>query len=541
MFRQPVFHSPHWSLVLLAAAALPALGEQNIHHKIDRLIQVGSEISHADISSDDEFHRRVYLDLIGHPPTSAQVRAFLSDATAHKRQSLIDDLLARPEYARHLAEWFDALLMERRPKQHVEPVQWKEYLRKSFLENKRWNQLAREILSADGTDQAIPAASRFYLGRGGESKLIARDIGRLFLGINLSCAQCHDDLLRAEYRMDDFYGLVAFLNRSFVFKDKEQRPFFAERAKGEVSFASAFAPEVQRTARPRLPSGATIDEPAANDSDQYLVAPAEGIRPVPRFSRRRALADLLPSADNAAFARNMVNRLWAKMLGRGLVHPVDFHHSENPPSHPALYDLLAKEFAATGFDIKALIRTIALTETYQRSSCLPPGNSMVPDRTAFAVAPIRPLSPEQLGYTAMVATGLVAAERMALGRQATNAKLSKKLRPHLNAFISHFAALPGVSHDRYEASIDQALFVSNAPAIQSWLEPRPGNLMHRLERLETVDEAVGELYLSVLSRQPTADERSEAVEAIGPAPHRLTGYREVAWALLSSVEFRFNH
>ena len=269
MFCQPAVHSACWCLVVAVSAALPACGEQPLHRKIDQLIRAGSESSRAHISSDEAFHRRLYLDIVGRAPTSLQVRAFLSDVTVHKRQALIDDLLARPGYARHLAAWFDALLMERRPRQHVDPVQWKEFLRTSFLENKPWDRLAHEILSADGTDETIPAASRFYLGRGGQSKLIARDIGRLLLGINLSCAQCHDDLLRTEYRMDDFYGLVAFLNRSFVFQDKEQRPFFAERATGEVSFASAFATELQRTARPRLPGGMALDEATADGAGQY--------------------------------------------------------------------------------------------------------------------------------------------------------------------------------------------------------------------------------------------------------------------------------
>ena len=529
------------ALAQLAFVAVPAFGEQKLHHKLDQLIRAGSDLPRAVQSSDEEFHRRVHLDLIGRPPTSAQVRAFSSDASGRKRQALIDDLLSRPGYSEHLAEWFDALLMERRPKKHVEPALWRAYLRKSFEDNKPWNRLAKEVLLADGTDAAIPAAARFYLGRGGESKLIARDVGRLFLGRDLRCARCHDDLLRADYRMKDFYGLVAFLNRSFVFKDKRQRSLFAERAEGEVSYASAFSPQEQETVRPRLPGGKAIDEPTTKDSEKYLVAPAEGVRPVPRFSRRKALAERVSAADNSALARNMVNRLWAKMLGRGLVHPVDMHHSENPPSHPAAYELLTKEFAGSGFDIKDLVRTIALTETYQQSSRLPTGDSGVPEPTAFAVAKIRPLSPEQLGHATMVATGLVAAERESLGPKPMDAKLSKTLRPHLNAFVSHFSALPGVAHDHYEASIDQALFVSNAPMIKSWLEPRPGNLMHRLQRLGSVDEAISEIYLSVLSRRPRSAERSEAVESIDGAPDRQAGCRELAWALLSSVEFRFNH
>src|SRR5262249_53902574 len=145
----------------------------------------------------------------------------------------------------------------------------------------------------------------------------------------------------------------------------------------------------------RLPHGAALTEPKSEKGQEYQVAPADGVRPVPRYSRRAQLAPLLTGPENPAFRRNVANRLWALLLGRGLVHPLDLDHPANPPSHPELLTLLADEFAASGHHVRAFLRELALTQAYQHSSELPAGLKEVPDGS-FAVARLRPLSPEQL-------------------------------------------------------------------------------------------------------------------------------------------------
>src|SRR5262249_17793001 len=142
--------------------------------------------------SDAEFLRRIFLDLTGTIPSAVEARTFLSDPTADKRQKLIDRLLASPEHARHLQNVFDVLLMERRPDQQVPRAQWQEFLRPSFAANKPGDELVRDILSADGSDPKTRPAAKFVLDRDAEPVTVTRDISRLFLGMNLTCAQCHD-------------------------------------------------------------------------------------------------------------------------------------------------------------------------------------------------------------------------------------------------------------------------------------------------------------------------------------------------------------
>ncbi len=355
---------------LLALMTHPASAADPLHVRIDRLIEQGHVGPVASTATDAEFLRRISLDLTGVIPSSAAARAFLDDKSPNKRVALVDRLLTSPRHALHMANVFDVMLMERRAAKHVKAPEWQTYLTISFQQNKPFDQLAREILSADG-DPKNRAPIRFYLDREGEPNLLTREVGRIFFGVDLQCAQCHDHPLIDDYLQADYYGMSAFLNRGFVFQpDKKKPALFAEKAEGNTSFKSVFTEEAGTT-RPRLPGGVEIDEPAFPIGDEYTVKAAKNVRPIPRFSRRAKLAELATNGSSQTFNRNVVNRLWMHMLGRGLVHPVDLHHSDNPPSHPELLNLLASEFPAMKFDIRAFLREIALTQTYQRSFAMP--------------------------------------------------------------------------------------------------------------------------------------------------------------------------
>src|SRR5205823_1104756 len=183
-----------------------------------------------------------------------------------------------------------------------------------------------------------------------------------------------DHPLVTTYRQEHYYGLFAFFSRSFLFTDKGKKlAMLAEKADGDVSFQSVFLPKVSKSTGPRLPGGELLKEPALEKGKEYVVAPAKDVRPVPRYSRRAQLAGVLTGADNVRFKRTAADRLWALMMGRGLVHPVDFDHADNPPSHPQLLTLLADDLAARKFDVKGFLRELALSKTYQRSSIIPAG------------------------------------------------------------------------------------------------------------------------------------------------------------------------
>ncbi|MBY0528018.1 MAG: DUF1549 and DUF1553 domain-containing protein [Gemmataceae bacterium] len=517
-----------------------------LHQKIDRAIAGGKADFNAEAAPrcfDAEFLRRITLDLAGTIPTADEVRVFLADSRADKRAALADRLLASPAHARHMAGVLDVMLMERRSDKYVKTAEWKEYLRDSVAANKPWDQLVREILSADGADSVTRPAAKFYLDRLGEPNLITRDIGRLFLGMNLACAQCHDHPRVDHYRQADYYGIYAFLNRTFLFNDpKTKQTVLAEKGEGDVTFVSVFdRKKVLKGTGPHMPERPPVKEPVFAKGEEYEVSPTNQTRPVPKFSRRARLAAELTDPRNRPFRRNIVNRLWAHMMGRGLVDPVDLHHPDNPPSHPELLDLLADDFAASKYDLRRALRELALSQTYQRSSEQPDGQESAPE--SFAVFNLKPLTPEQLAWSLMQASSAVEVERAALRVKDSEQAFQDRLAQQAAPVVRAFAGPPGQAETLgFQATTNQALLLANGEPLRTWLTDRPGSLLHRLGKLRKSDEVAEELYLSVLTRRPSAEDcRTVANYLAARNDDRLGALRDLAWALMVSAEFRFNH
>jgi Protein of unknown function (DUF1549)/Protein of unknown function (DUF1553) len=562
-------------LMLLLSAGNVAAGE-SLHRQIDRLIESKMEREAAPSATDGEFLRRVCLDLTGMVPTAAEARSFLDDPSPYKRQKLIDGLMASPQYARHMQNAFDAMLMERRDDKHVPATEWRAFLRGAFAANRPYNQLVSEILSADGTDPKTRGAAKFYLDRLADPNLLTRDVSRLFLGRDLQCAQCHDHPLIDDYKQSHYYGIFAFLNRTTLFGAdpagvKKNSAVLAEKADGEVTFSSVFKKKVSHQTGPRILDGPAAAEPRVPKGAEYLVAPdkANKVRPIPRYSRRGELAQRLTSAAVPQFSRNIVNRLWAIMMGRGLVHPLDLDHAENPPADAELLDLMAREFVVLGYDIKTFLRELALTRAYQRSSEPPPGASPGDDNardSKFAVASLKPLTPEQLAWSVMQGLGLVAmtrqkaeekldghdpklraifqtdARRRALRIAMIEESVHDQLQSDVMPFVRQFAAAAGQPEDAIEPTVHQALFLSNGRQIQTWLAPSNGSLVGRLAPLADAAAVAEELYLSLYSRRPTDEERADVAQYLSErGKERVPALQELAWAMLTSTEFRFNH
>ncbi|HTM55157.1 MAG TPA: DUF1553 domain-containing protein, partial [Pirellulales bacterium] len=245
----------------------------------------------------------------------------------------------------------------------------------------------REILSADGSDPKQRGPARFYLDRDADANLITRDVGRLMFGRDMQCAQCHDHPLIADYLQQDYYGLMAFFNRGTLFVNaKEKKSYYAESAEGEVNYKSVFTGDARDHVIPKLPGAAPVDEPSLSPDEQWVVAPTKEERGIPKYSRRAQLAALVTSGSNAQFNRNLANRLWAQLMGRGLIHPLDFDHSANPPVESKLLGTLAEELVKLKYDAKKFLRELALTRAYQRSSQPAPPASLAVDSSALLAA-----------------------------------------------------------------------------------------------------------------------------------------------------------
>ena len=364
------------AVALVIGSASTALAQNApLHARIDEQIALGHVGPMSPVASDADFVRRVHLDLIGMLPSGAEARAFLAESAPDKRVRLIDRLLADPRHPRHMANVFDVMWMERRADKHVPAADWQKYLFESFTANKPYDQLVREVLAADGTDPATRPAAKFLLDRDAEPFRVARDVGRMFFGHDLQCAQCHDHPNIDDYYQADYHGLVAFFSRTSVFipkdKDKKNLPaVLMDAATGEVAYQSVFVPTAKGVTLPKVLGGRQVEEPRFKAGEEYAVPPAPEARQVPKYSRRAQLAAQIGPA-NRPFNRNIANRLWAMMMGRGLVEPVDLHHNANPPTHPQLLELLTDEFVAMKYDVRAFLRELALSQTYQRSIDLP--------------------------------------------------------------------------------------------------------------------------------------------------------------------------
>jgi hypothetical protein len=368
-------------LMLGAVSLTVAQDAVPLHQRIDQLVAKVHLGPVSPVAGDADFVRRIYLDLTGAVPTAAETKEFLNDADILKRPKLIDRLLADPRHARHMTQVFDVMLMERRPEKHVPIAEWRKYLFDSFMANKPYDVLVKEILSSDGTDPATRAAAKFVLDREVEPNLMTRDLGRIFFGQDLQCAQCHDHPLVDDYHQADYYGLYAFFSRSQIFTQPDKKVVLMDNLEGEVGFVSVFDKSAIGNSLPKVIGGKELPEPRLPPGQEWITAPAKDVRHVPKYSRRAQLAAQVTAPDNKPFARNIANRLWAQMLGRGIVEPVDFHHVGNPPTNPELLDALTTAIVEMKFDIRAFLREIALSDTYQRAMELP---SELPQQIAEA-------------------------------------------------------------------------------------------------------------------------------------------------------------
>jgi len=527
-----------------------------LHRQIDDLIEAHPDFRKTAACKIDDatFLRRVHLDLAGSIPSAGDVREFLADSSLDKRAKLINTLLRSPEYARRMQYVFDVMLMERRASKHINAKEWEEYLRTSFLQNKSWAQLSTELLTADGTGHATRPAARFLLDRELNLDTVTRDIGRIFLGRDLQCAQCHDHPAIDDYLQRHYYGLAAFIKRSYLFKDpKTKLSSIGEKAEGDVEFTSVFTSETDQTA-PRMLDSSPITDPPIGE-ELYKVQPQKNVRSVPVYSRRLQLARSLTENTNAAFRLNIANRLWALMMGRGLVEPVDMWHAQNPPSHPELLNLLADSLLEHDYDVRYLLRELALTNTYQRSSKLHESetdNLDAADRVDFSVARLKPLSPEQLAWSMMRATGVADQKLDELIARQTNCEqlqmatdpvwreeaLHEALRGEIEVFVKVFG-FEGVQSARFDASAGQALFLRNGDSVHRWVALKNG-LSDRLVELD-VGEVAEEFYLSVFSRMPAKEEAQRLEDLLRSSENRKAVIQQWVGASLLSTEFRFNY
>jgi hypothetical protein len=522
----------------------PARDPVPVTAAVDR--EIGRALTAARVntspSADDaEFLRRAYLDLAGRIPTAERAAAFLDSTDPDKRRKLIDELLASSDFGRHLADLWRPMLAPRDPA-NTKPQadKFSPWLAEQFNRNRGWDSLAAELLGATGDVKDRPETT-FLMSHAENAQpkpdLLAGAAGRVFLGVQLQCAECHDHPF-APWTQDDFWGVAAFFGKLrntgtkgppwVLTEDPDPKPLDVKNGGVE---------------RPKLRAKGVIVVPGTGGNKgagREVPAKVLGGQPLelddsvpfrPRF------VEWVTHKDNAYFARAFVNRAWAQLFGRGLVNPVDNMSADNKPSHPAVLDLLASEFTASGFDIKHLYRCLCNTAAYQRTSRSAPGNES--DATLFSRMAVKPVGPEALYDSLAVVYGGSLDKPTAPGGKPAVKPGEKPAYGPTNPrdeFVNFFRGQGGGEPGEFAHGIPQFLRRMNGERFDT-----PAPVIDRLVKAGAgTEKALETLYLTALARRPTAREKERMTKYIAGRPTPAEGYSGVLWVLLNSGEFVLN-
>ena len=476
-------------------------------------------VSPAPLAGDEEFLRRVMLDLIGTLPTPDEVRAFTADKSTDKRAKLIDSLLARPEYVDYWGmRWGDLLRSHRRYLGDKGLASFTGWLRQSLRDNKPLDVMTRELLTAQGNLYANGAVGYFFIDEKVED--LAETTAQIFLGVRMQCTRCHHHPQEV-WSQDDYWGLAAFFTRL----ESKDSGAYGSRFGGPRSLRVAAKPNPSRPL-------AIVVAPKAFHESLPTTDPAA--------DPRVWLAEWMTRADNPYFARNMANRYWAALFGRGLVDPVDDLRATNPAAMPAVLDRLARELSDHKFDAKHLLRTICNSRVYQLAGELQPSRD--PDGQLCTHRVPRRLTAEVLLDAVSQVTGVPEAfDGQPLGTRAI--ALADPSFPS-NFLMTFGRPLRNNACDCARGGnpdLSQALHLVNSTTLHQKIIGDGGRLATLLKANKPETEILEDLYLATLSRRPRADELAAIDELLREAPSRPEGLQDLLWTLLNSSEFVFNH
>ncbi len=524
-----------------AAAGPPATGARPraggldavaaLARKIDRHVDAGLEARKAvaaPLADDHEFVRRVYLDLAGRIPRVSEVRAFVADKRSDKRRRLVDRLLQSSNYVNHFTNTWRSLLLPQNNNQQVQFLanQIEGWVRGHVRSNTPWDRMVRELLTTQvnfnrGMGRGLPGVAgntgslAFFQANEMKADNLAAATSRLFLGVKLECAQCHDHPF-AKWTRKQFWEYTAFF--AGIKPLNPQAGIFGG-ANDDPKVREVSIPNSNKKVKARFLDGT---QPKWEDDS---------------FSRV-VLAGWMTSRDNPFFARAAANRMWEHFFGIGLTDPVDDMRDENPPSHPELLDDLARGLIEQRFDLQFLIRAITASRAYQRTSTVT-HRSHMDDLRLFARMPLKGLSPEQVFDSLATAVGYrgdVAGRQFGFGFGANTPR---------GEIMTRFAN-PVDRRTEWQTSILQALALMNGRFVAD------ATSLERSETLAAVIDSpfmdtrqkLDTLYLSTLSRPMRGSEAARLVPYVqggGPSRDSKKALADVYWVLLNSSEFILNH
>lgn len=492
------------------------LVDKHVIEKLNRL-----KITSSPLAGDEEFLRRVYLDLIGVQPKPDEIRAFTSNADPNKRFAVIDDLLQRPEFVDYWSlKWGDLLQNSRNSVSPQSMFLFREFIRGAIAENMPVDQFAKRILTAQGGAADDPASVYFAISKDTNDTL--ERATQVFCGVRMLCARCHTHPLE-NWTQGDYYGLASFFNQVNTRVDT-RLPNVQNAKIVQLNLAAAAAtnPRTNKPQSPRFLGGVEPDIKPATD-------------------RRGAYSDWLTSKENQFFARGLVNRMWSYFFHRGIIEPVDDIRSTNPPINPALLDALTKDFSEHKFDLKHLMRRIVTSQTYQRTSTPLPANKH--DQQNFSHAIPRRIGAESLLDSLVQATGVPEGISGApAGFRATQLPDANVNSPFLNLFGKPQRMEACECERDNQSNMLQALHFINGNSILGKTQNANGRPAQIIKQKLPDAEQVTELFLWTLARSPSADETRLCVEHLQSyGEKRADALQDLMWALLNSKDFLLVH
>jgi hypothetical protein len=513
-------------------------------HVFAKLKQLGLPVSSP--CTDSEFLRRVSLDIIGTLPTAPEAEKFLANPDPKKRAMLVDELLARSEYASFFAlKWGDILRNRRENLVGVggrgeRTAALHAWLKESFAKNKPYDRFVREILTAKGDfagDQGQAPVGWYVVLQSPQA--LVDDMAQVFLGTRIQCAQCHHHPYE-KWSQDDYWGLAAFFARVQLVNPKTP---MTTRKPGTKPGLNDTRVSLSESGQLAGPNGKSYSRPRPLDREELDIPTSA--------DPREQLVEWMVRPDNPFFARALVNRYWAHFLGRGIVEMPDDMRVSNPPSNEPLLANLAKEFLEHRFDIKHLIRTICLSKTYQLSSV--PHEFNAKDKQNFARFYSRRLPAEVLFDAIDQVTGAplkFTTPRNARGggiHVRSNAMRAIDLPDEsiktqlLVAFGKPERGTACECERSNSATLTQSLYLLSSTEFNNKLKEKEGRVAALAADARPTEAKIREIYLWVYTRPPENDELKTVVDYLSANGHRKEAYEDVVWALLNSKEFLFNH
>ena len=489
--------------------------DEHIDAKLKRL-----KIQPSEVADDSTFVRRVYIDLIGIPPTPEEARDFIEDPEKSrlKRIRLIDNLMKRTEFVDHWTlKWGDLLQSNRKYLGEKGTWAFRQWIRDQIATNRPYDQVVRELVTSTGSTYQNPAANFFRVNK--DPKEAMEKTSQLFLGVRMTCAQCHDHPFE-RWTQNQYFQLSAFFAAVGVKPgfDSDEQIVYLKRDDNTVKH-----PKTGRVVEPEYLIATTGAPPLSAEED-----------------RRRGLAQWLTSKDNPFFARAITNRIWSYFFGRGIIDPVDDIRASNPPINEPLLAALADDFVKQGYDLQHVIRTIANSRAYQTSIATNEWNA--DDETNFSRFLPRRLTAESMLDAMTVATG----SRPEFDEVPPDFTAQQLPDPHVGkgGFLDMFGRPERESacecERRSDMSLPQAMSLVNGPTLAEAIADPEGRIAEAILAGKPDRELIEELYLGALSRLPTPGEMDNALTYLRQGEGRAAGAQDILWALVNSNAFLFN-